>query len=72
MVEGGLNIGSYHSGEDACVQFTAEAKDAGLIDGSEKLVSQSKAAIGDKVLHKQTEVTVKYGWGPERPTYKFD
>ena len=72
LVEGGLNIGSYHSGEDARVQFTAEAKDTGLTDGSEKLVNQSKVAVGDKVLHKHTEVTVKYGWGPERPTYKFD
>lgn len=63
LIEGGLNIGSYHSGEDARVQFTAEAKDAGLVDSSEKLVNQSKVIVDDKVLHKHTEVTVKYGWG---------
>ena len=72
LVEGGLNIGSYNSGEDASVRFTAKAVDTSSATGEEQLINRSQVAVGDSVLESRTEVKVAYSWGPARPLYKFD
>lgn len=59
LFETGLMIGSYSSGANAYITFTAKVVDEDLADGSNALVNWGQAAVGDSALQDYARVVVQ-------------
>lgn len=69
LTTGGINIGSCKPGEDISLVFETEAVASSTPGSSVLVVSKGRAVINGKILEAQTKITVKWGWGPERPLF---
>ncbi len=65
----GISIGSCKPGEDISLVFETEAVASPSPDSSVSMVSKGRAVINGKTVLAQAKITVKCGWGPERPMF---
>lgn len=65
----GINIGKCKPGEDISLVFETEAVALASSAPSISAVSKGRAVINGKVLQAQAKITVRCGWGPERPIF---
>lgn len=65
----GISIGSCKQGEDISLVFETETVASSTSGSSVSVVSKGRAVINGEILQAQSKVTVKWGWGPERPVF---
>lgn len=65
----GVNISNCKPGEDISLVFETKAVASLSSDSQISAVSKGKAVINGKNLQAQAKITVKCGWGPERPMF---
>lgn len=65
LTDGGIKIGSYGSGANAYVMFTAKVVDKNLSDGTDSLVNYALGGAGNIMIEDSAIVHVVYGNGSE-------